>query len=126
MDFPRPNFRGAFLGGYNKSDVEDYLMDVQEQLDRMNARQEAKDKQLQQLKESSGNMDSSTIQEALLNAQRMSKMVIDEANQMAEQIRAQAQEDLNAKKKAGEEVTGRGRSPDFRSREPQKRAAAGI
>lgn len=23
MDFPRPNFRGSFLGGYNKSDAED-------------------------------------------------------------------------------------------------------
>lgn len=161
MDFPRPNFRGSFLGGYKKSDVEEYLVDVKEQLDRMSARQEAKDKQLQQLKEqfdllssqlddavnenkalsarnqvlsrtandlskqldmfddkigklqkayqqlkeSSGNMDSSTIQEALLNAQRMSKMVIDEANQMAEQIRAQAQEELEAKRRQGDEVT---------------------
>lgn len=83
---------------YNRmiSDLENQLQTVKEEKERLQ-------QELVELKERADNSGANpkTIQDAILSAQRMSEMVIAEANQKAEEIRQMAELDRLEQEKAG-------------------------
>lgn len=82
------------------------ITDLEKQLQTANGEKEKLQQELKELKESvdTSGANPKTIQDAILNAQKLSEMVIAEANQKAEEIRQLAELDRYEQEKAGKQA----------------------
>src|SRR4030043_837104 len=94
MDIHHKEFGTVRMGGYNKEEVDSFLDTVADELDRLLHRNQEQAELVEAMRQKASQFDSmqTTLQNALINAQKSADNIVQEARSLAEGQMKEAQE----------------------------------